>query len=88
MTGDAPQGFDSGENDHRKCRHKFGHGIKPRLLKWLLEDPTRLPKAREHMARWTKYMKSEMSNPAFQLFLSMAHNFTTPDHFQTYRTHL
>ena len=76
IPSNAPQKFDNDENEHRKRRHKFG--IKPELLRWLWEDPTRLPKAREDMARWTKYMATEMSNPAFQLFLSMAHNFKTP----------
>ena len=39
-TSDASQGFDSGENEHRKRRHKFGHSINRRLLKWLSEGPT------------------------------------------------
>ena len=76
VPSDALQKFDNDENEQRKRRHKFG--INPELLRWLWEYPTRIPKAREDMARWTKYMAKEMSNPAFQLFLSMAYNFKTP----------
>ena len=50
----------------------------PELIWWISEDPTRLAKACKDMARWTRYMKKEMLNPAFQLFIAMACNFTTP----------
>ena len=76
IPSNTPQTFDNDENEHRKRRHQFG--IDPDLLRWLREDPARLPKAREDMARWTKYMATEMSNPAFQLFISMAKNFKPP----------
>ena len=62
--------------EHRKQKHRVG--INPDLLRWLWEDPTRLPKAREDMARWTQYLTAEMSNPAFQLFLAMVCNFKAP----------
>ena len=54
----------------KRRRHQLD--IDPKLLRWLGRDPTRFPKAREDMARWTRYMATEMSNPAFPLFLSMA----------------
>ena len=56
--------------EHRKQKHRVR--IDSKLLRWLWEDPTRLPKARDDMARWTGYMATETSNPAFQIFLSMA----------------
>ena len=64
---------DDDEIEHRKQKHKVG--INPDLLRWLWEDPTRLPKAREDMARWTRFLATEMSNPAFHIFLAMACNF-------------
>ena len=69
--GDTPQTFDDDENEHRK-RRRHQLDLDPKLLRWLGRDPTRFPKAREDMARWTRYMATEMSNPAFPLFLSMA----------------
>ena len=67
---------DDDKIEHQKWKNKVG--INPDLLRWLWEDPKRLPKAREDMARWTQYMATEMSNPAFQLFLAMACNFKAP----------
>ena len=50
------QKYEEDENEHRKRRHEFG--INPKLIRWISEDPTRLAKAREDMARWTRYMKT------------------------------
>ena len=72
---------DDDEIEHRKQKHEFG--INPKLLRWLWEDPTRLPKAREDMARWKRFHATEMSNPAFQIFLAMTSNFKN-----TFQEHL
>ena len=64
---------DVNEIKHRKQKHRVG--INSDLLRWLWEDPTRLPQAREDLARWTQFMATEMSNPAFQIFLAMVCNF-------------
>ena len=67
----TPQTFDDDENEHRK-RRRHQLDLDPTLLRWLGREPTRFPKAREDMARWTSYLATEMSNPAFPLFLAMA----------------
>ena len=66
------QAVEDKEVEHRKQKHKVG--INPKLLRWLWEDPTRLPKARKDMARWAQFLATEMSNPTFQIFLAMTHN--------------
>ena len=66
------QAVDGKEAEHRKQKHKVG--INPKLLRWLWEDPKRLPKARKDMARWAEFLATEMSNPTFQIFLAMTHN--------------
>ena len=66
------QAVDVKEAEHRKQQHKVG--INPNLLRWLWEDPTRLPKARKDTARWAQFLATEMSNPTFQIFLVMTHN--------------
>ena len=43
-------------------------------MRWLGEDPQRLPKVREDVTRWSEYMATEISNPAFELFVNMAAN--------------
>ena len=63
---------DGKEAEYRKQKHKVG--INPKLLRWLWEDPKRLPKARKDMARWAEFLATEMSNPTFQIFLAMTHN--------------
>ena len=75
VPSDTTQTVDNDGIEHPKQKHRVR--INPEL-RWLWEDPTRLPKARENMARWTRYMAAEMSNPAFQLFLAMACNFKAP----------
>ena len=66
------QAVDVKEAEHPKQQHKVG--INPNLLRWLWEDPTRLPKARKDTARWAQFLATEMSNPTFQIFLVMTHN--------------
>ena len=63
------------DNEIEHCKQKHKVGINQKLLQWLWEDPTRLPKAREDMARWTRFLATEMSNPGFQIFLAMTCNF-------------
>lgn len=64
------------DNEHRKCRHGFH--LDPELVRWISENPTRLTNARRDMEKWAKYMANAMQNPAFPIFMSMAHSFTGP----------
>ena len=54
-TNHSLQKYEEDKNEHQKHKHKIG--IDPELLRWLSEEPTRLAKAREDMARWTRYME-------------------------------
>ena len=69
---DNLRALDNDANEHRKRKHQFN--IDPNLMRWFHEDPTRLPKARKDMAKWTEYIATEMSNPAFPLFIAMTRN--------------
>ena len=64
--------IDEDSIEHRKRKHNVG--TNRHLVQWLWEDPKRIPKAREDIDRWTKYMAEEMSNPAFGIFINMAAN--------------
>ena len=66
------QMIDEDNIEHRKRKHNVG--TNRHLVQWLWEDPKRIPKAREDIDRWTKYMAEEMSNPAFGIFINMAVN--------------
>ena len=72
IPNDITQTVDDDNIEHRKRKHNVG--TDPNLVQWLWEDPKRLPKAREDIARWSDYMATEMSNPAFQIFINMASN--------------
>ena len=58
--------------EHRKRKHNVG--TNRNLMRWLGEDPQRLPKVREDVTRWSEYMATQISNPAFELFVNMAAN--------------
>ena len=66
------QSVDDENIEHRKRKHRVG--VDPSLARWLWKDPKRVPKAREDIARWTNYIATEMSNPAFEILISMASN--------------
>ena len=66
------QSVDDEDIEHRKRKHRVG--VDPSLAQWLWKDPKRVPKVREDIARWTNYMATEMSNPAFEIFINMASN--------------
>ena len=66
------QMVDEDNIEHRKRKHNVG--TNRHLVQWLWEDPKRIPKVREDIAKWSKYMANEMSNPAFEIFINMATN--------------
>ena len=66
------QTIDEDNIEHRKRKHNVG--TDRNLMRWLGEDPQRLPKVREDVTRWSEYMATEISNPAFELFVNMAAN--------------
>ena len=66
------QTVDEDSIEHMKRKHNVG--TNRHLVQWLWEDPKRIPKAREDIARWSKYMANEMSNPAFEVFINIAAN--------------
>ena len=65
--------------EHRKRKHNIG--TNQNLARWLWEDPQRLPKVQQDVTRWSEYMATEISNPAFELFINMAANLSnTKEH--------
>ena len=66
------QTIDEDSIEHRKRKHNVR--TNENLMRWLGEDPQRLPKVREDVTRWSEYMATEVSNPAFELFINMAAN--------------
>ena len=68
----AAQMVDADNVEHRKRKHNVG--TNRHLVQWLWGDPKRIPKVREDIAKWSKYMANEMSNPAFEIFINMATN--------------
>ena len=66
------QTIDEDSIEHRKRKHNVR--TNGNLMQWLGEDPQRLPKVREDVTRWSEYMATEISNPAFELFINMAAN--------------
>ena len=65
--------------EHRKRKHNIE--TNQNLARWLWEDPQRLPKVQQDVTRWSEYMATEISNPAFELFINMATNLSnTKEH--------
>ena len=75
ILNSVTQMIDEDSVEHRKRKHNIR--TNENLMRWLGEDPQRLPKIREDVTRWSEYMATEISNPAFELFVNMAANLSS-----------